>query len=151
MVSKKLVVFPYEKLTLIEEQEVFQWKLEKEIVKNNGKIELIFVRNEQINNYEKLVKLEKEFETKIIPTFLTILPAILSMILLTIFLILFLTRDENFDAAKTLILFMIPSSILLLTTVILSYARFSKINALNSTRNERLQKAKIEVAKILKN
>lgn len=150
MENKKITVYPNEKTNVIEEHLTFLWKLEKEEPKSGGKIELFFTRDDSISYHTKVVEIEEKFRPKFIPLFACLIPAICSIILVTIFLFIYLSNKDNPDIAKTLIAFFIPSSICLFLTVVLVFLRTKKIQDFIITKNDRLKDAKKEIENVLK-
>lgn len=145
MENKEIVIQPRQKSDTIAEYLIFDWKLEKEETLENGNLKLFLSRDDSTSYHTKLVEIEENFKPKIIPLFITILPVVLSFILITIYLILYLTNKDNFSNPLMAILFYVPSSIFLFVTVILTFFRMKEMQNYVANKHDNLAKIKIEI------
>ena len=127
---------------------LFDWKLVKEEKHENAPSILYFERDENVPYYQEMVTVEKETSPKLLPFWLLIIPVAISFALMTIYLILFLTMKENFDAMKFFFIFFIPSMVLLLCDTLIFYLRSRQL--LKYLKNEEVvvKNAEEKMAKI---
>ena len=102
---------------------LFDWKLISEEKTQNGPSILTFERDENVPYYQEMVEIEKETSPHLLPFWVLAVPVSIAFIIMTVFLILFLTMKETFDAKKNLFFFLIPSMVLLLVDTLLFYYR----------------------------
>ncbi len=102
---------------------LFDWKLINEEKKENAPSILTFERDENVPYYQEMVEIEKETSPHLLPFWVLAVPVSIAFIIMTVFLILFLTMKETFDAKKNLFFFLIPSMVLLLVDTLLFYYR----------------------------
>ena len=108
-------------------------------------MQLSFERDDSKNYHTRLVELERKNSPKFIPLFLCFLPALLNVILVTIFLIIVLSKPEGFDKSLWAIIFFVPSGILLFLTVVLTTLRLKKMEAYVKNKDQMLQDAIKEI------
>lgn len=127
---------------------LFDWKLVKEEKHENAPSILYFERDENVPYYQEMVTVEKETSPKLLPFWLLIIPVAIAFALMTIYLILFLTMKENFDAMKFFFIFFIPSMVLLLCDTLIFYLRSRQL--LKYLKNEEVvvKNAEEKMAKI---
>lgn len=134
-----------EKLVL-DKHLLFLWKCEEKKV-IGSRIELRFSRDDSVPYIEELRKLEIEFGEYRVGTMLPtiILPAI-SMVLFTVFLVIFLLNKDNFNFTPYFFSIILPALILLLASMVFMFLRTSKINKIAKEKplKEQEYQAKIE-------
>lgn len=134
-----------EKLVL-DKHLLFLWKCEEKKV-IGSRIELRFSRDDSAPYIEELRKLEIEFGEYRVGTMLPtiILPAI-SMVLFTVFLVIFLLNKDNFNFIPYFFSIILPALILLLASMVFMFLRTSKINKIAKEKplKEQEYQAKIE-------
>ena len=111
---------------------LFDWKLVKEEKKEGASSILYFERDENVPYYKEMVEVEKEISPKLVPFWVLLIPIGLALALMTTLLILFLTRDENFQATTYFFAFFVPSMVLLLIDTGIYWLRYKQLmNYLN--------------------
>ena len=102
---------------------LFKWELveEKAGLKETT---LTFSRNNEVSYYQELVKLENRFnQVYSIPSWTSYVLIGLTLIYVTTIMILWLTHILNFDKSIVIIILAIPTAVLLLLNVFLSFLR----------------------------
>ena len=128
---------------------LFDWKLVKEDKKENAPSLLHFERDENVPYYQEMVEVEKEISPKLIPFWVLIIPVALAFILITVFLILYLSLKENFDVMKYFFFFFIPASVLLLLDTLIFYLRSKQLMNYMKQEEELVKNAE-EKMKVIK-
>lgn len=113
---------------------LFDWKLAKEEKHDNAPSVLYFERNENVPYYQEMVQAEKETEPKLLPFWSLVVVVALAFLIMTIYLILWLSMRETFSSIKYFYFFFIPAMVLLLIDTGLFYLRSRQL--MNYLKNE---------------
>ena len=137
-----------EKLVL-DKHFLFLWKCEEKKV-IGGHIEIRFSRDDSVPYIDELRKLENEFGEYRVGTMLPtiILPAI-SMILFTVFLVIFLLNRDNFNFPLYFFSIVLPALLLLLASMIFMFLRTSKINKIAREKPLKEQEYQAKIDKLI--
>lgn len=112
---------------------LFDWHLVKEDKFEGAPSILHFERNTDTAYYKEMVEIEKETSPKLIPFWVLLIFVGLAFVLITIALILALTKVM--EPVTCFIAFFIPSSLFLATDVLIFYLRSKQL--LNYLNNEK--------------
>ena len=107
----------------IKNYELFKWTLveEKPDLKETT---LVFERDNEVSYYPELVKLEEKFnKVYSIPSWLTYVLVGITLVYVTLMAILWLTKVLTVDKPMFVIIIAIPTGVLLMINVFLSYLR----------------------------
>ena len=99
---------------------LFDWRLTNEEKKENAPSILTFERDENVPYYQEMVAVEKETSPKLFPFWAIVSVVALAFIIMTVYLILFLTKMLD---KTSIYFFLIPSMVLLLVDTLLFYLR----------------------------
>ena len=137
-----------EKLVL-DKHFLFLWKCEEKKVVG-GHIEIRFSRDDSVPYIDELRKLENEFGEYRVGTMLPtiILPAI-SMVLFTVFLVIFLLNRDNFNFPLYFFSIVLPALLLLLASMIFMFLRTSKINKIAREKPLKEQEYQAKIDKLI--
>ena len=102
---------------------LFDWKLVNEEKHEKGPSVLYFERDEDVPYYQEMVEIEKELSPKLLPFWLLIVPVALAFLVITTYLILFLTNKEAFGEMMYFYIFFIPTVVLMLSSTLLFWIR----------------------------
>lgn len=102
---------------------LFDWKLVKEEKKENAPSTLYFERDESVPYYKEMVEIEKEVSPHMLPFWVLIIPVAIAFILVTAYLIMYLTLKPNFDTMKFFFVFFLPAMGFLLIDTLLFFVR----------------------------
>ena len=102
---------------------LFDWKLVKEEKKENAPSILYFERDENVPYYQEMVEIEKEISPHLLPFWVLIIPVALAFILITIALILSLSKATSFTPLQFFLIFFVPASLFLAVDVVIFYLR----------------------------
>lgn len=136
-----------EKADAIKCHELFSWQLEKEEKLDVNKYELAFIRDENINHIEIIKKLEKEFfQLSKIPLWSLVVLPVITIIYLTAFMILFLTKSLELSKLYKSIVLSVPPAVLLSITMGLTFIRNKHIQKyiINHDERYRIYETKIK-------
>ena len=103
---------------------LFDWHLVKEEKHENAPSVLYFERDESVPYYEEMVEVEKDTSPKLLPFWVLALVVGLAFLVMTVYLILFLTKIANKD---NFYFFFIPAMVLLLIDTLLFYLRSKQL------------------------
>jgi len=106
---------------------LFDWKLVNEEKKDKAPSVLTFERDENVPYYQEMVAIEKETSPQLIPLAALITPAAVAFVDMTVYLILYLTLKDSFDAKGNLFFFLVPAMLLLLVDTLLFYLRSKQL------------------------
>lgn len=120
---------------------LFDWKLVKEEKKENAPSILYFERDENVPYYQEMVEIEKETSPKLLPFWLLILPVATAFILVSLYLILYLSLRPNFDVFLFFCVLFIPAMALLLSDTLLFYLRSKQLMNYLKRENEIVKNA----------
>lgn len=137
-----------EKLVL-DKHFLFLWKCEEKKVIGNH-IEIRFSRDDSVPYIDELRKLEYEFGEYHVGTMLPtiILPAI-SIVLFTVFLIIFLLNRDNFNFPLYFFSIVLPALLLLFASMVFMFLRTSKINKIAREKPLKEQEYQAKIDKII--
>ena len=133
---------------LLETYSIFEYKCVERTV-NGRKITLKLVRDDSVPYYQELVKLEQEYgEFKIKNMTGVSLMPIITFILVTIFLVVFLIDKEHFNFTLMFSLLMIPALVVLAFTVVLTVIKLRSFSKVNKEKPNKDLEYKEKVAKL---
>ncbi len=120
--------------------ELFKWKLVDE--KNDLKeTTLTFERDDNVPHYHEIVKLEDKFNRVYsIPSWIFYSLIALTLVYVSIMAILWLTKVINVEKTVFVVILAIPTGILLLLNVFLSYLRTKQMSNHINHKEEKYQK-----------
>ena len=128
---------------------LFLWKCEEKKVIGN-KIELRFSRDDSVPYIEELRKLENEFGEyhvgSMLPTI--ILPAV-SIVLFTVFLIIYLVNRDNFNFPLYFLSICLPALACLLVAMVFMFLRTMTINKITKEKPLKEEEYKAKIDKII--
>lgn len=151
MENKKIICNKSEKSAILSRHLIFKWNVDSEKDLNDGKYEILLSRDDTKSYHTELVNLEKNFTPKLIPLFAAIIPVLLSIILITIFLIMFILKvNNNEDIVTRLIAFFIPAGALMMLSVALFYLRTKKLENFIKNKDILEKEAQNKVEELLK-
>ena len=129
--------------------ELFKWKLEEE--KSDLKeTTLVFSRDENMPHYEEIVKLENKFnKVYSIPSWIFYVLIVITLVYVSVIGILFLTKVLNFDKSIVAVIIAVPTGILLLVNVGLSYLRNRQMAYHLNKKEEKYAKYQAKIDEIL--
>ena len=135
------------KLTL-DKYLIFDYKCVSQIQQGKN-VSFTFQRDDEVPYIEELRELEKTYPKYKIGslTFVSLMP-ILTFILATIFLVVFLIDRQNFNFTLMFSLLMIPALAILVLTVILTVVRLSRIRKIDKEKESTDLKFQDAVAKL---
>ena len=113
---------------------LFDWKLVNEEKHDNAPSVLYFERDENVPYYQEMVKAEKETEPKLLPFWSLVVVVALAFVIMTVYLILWLTMRQTFRNTAYFYAFFIPAMVLLLIDTGLFYIRSRQL--MNYLKNE---------------
>lgn len=121
----------------IRNYQLFEWKLIEE--KNDlRETTLIFERDNSTPYYQKLVKLENQFNNVYkIPSWVSYSLIVVTLIYVTVIMILWLTHVLQMQKSYVVLLLILPSGFLLLINLLINYIRSKEMqNHINSKENK---------------
>ena len=130
----------------IRNYELFKWKLEEQKV-DLKETTLVFSRDNKMEHYEEIVKLENKFNNiYTIPSWISYLLIGLTLVYVSLIAILWLTKVLNLEKSYIVILLAVPTGIFLLLNVFLSYLRNRQLDnhIKNKEEKYRLYQEKID-------
>lgn len=128
MEQLKIKVNRQEKENAIKSHELFKWVLIKEEKIDTDKFFLYFERDSNLANIETIKKHENEyFKVSNVNGVLIIILPIISILYLTVFAILFMSKTLVLDEILRILLLIIPPAILMFTSYLLSKKRTSDL------------------------
>ena len=102
---------------------------------------LVFERDNEVSYYPQLVKLENSFnKVYTLPSWLSYVLIGLTLVYVTAIMILWLTKVLNLEKQYVVIILAIPTGILLLLNVLLTYLRNRELSKFTTKKEERYQK-----------
>ena len=133
---------------VIDKYLIFKWKcLEKKYI--GSKIEIHFSRDDSLPYIDELRKLENEYgEYKVgtmLPTY--ILPGV-SMVLFTVFIIIFFVNKDHFDFLPYFLSLILPALICLVLAFIFMFLRSRTIGKIEKEKPIKDQEYKDKVSKL---
>ena len=129
---------------------LFDWKMVKEEKKENGPSTLYFERDENVPYYKEMVEIEKEISPHMMPFWVLIIPVALSFVLVTLYLILFLTLKPSFDSMKFFFILFIPAMCLLLLDTLFFFIRSKQLMKYLHDEQNIVKKAEEKMANLRK-
>ena len=129
---------------------LFDWKLVKEEKKENAPSTLYFERDETVPYYKEMVEIEKEISPKLIPFWALIIPVALAFILITIALILSLTKATSLTSLQFFLIFFVPASLFLGLDVVIFYLRSRQLLNYLKSEQELVKNAEDKIAALRK-
>ena len=129
---------------------LFDWKMVKEEKKENGPSTLYFERDENVPYYQEMVEIEKEVSPHMIPFWVLIIPVALAFLLVTAYLICFLTLKPNFDTMKFFFIFFLPAMGLLLLDTLFFFLRSRQLLKYLKDEQNIVKKAEEKMAELKK-
>ena len=128
MEEKTVVTNPNNERLVLDKHELFLWKCEEKKT-IGGRIELRFSRDDTVPYIEDLRKLEEEFgEYKIRSMTPTLILPVISMILFTVFLVIFLLNKDNFNFLLYFLSLLLPAILCLIGSILVMTFRTMAIN-----------------------
>ena len=121
---------------------LFDWRLVKEEKKENAPSTLYFERDDSVPYYKEMVEIEKEISPHMLPFWVLIIPVAIAFILVTVYLIMYLTLKPDFDTMKYFFVFFLPAMGFLLIDTLLFFVRSRQL--MNYLKNEKEIVAKAE-------
>ena len=128
---------------------LFEWKLveQKEDLKETT---LVFERDDETPYYHELVKLENDFnKVYSIPAFVPYIFIILTLLYVSTMAILWLTHVINVEKVVFVIMLAIPTGILLLLNVFVTFLRTRQMNYHLTKKEEKYQKYQKKVNEVM--
>ena len=120
--------------------QLFKWKLVEEKI-DLKETTLVFERDNEVSYYPQLVKLENSFnKVYTLPSWLSYVLIGLTLVYVTAIMILWLTKVLNLEKQYVVIILAIPTGILLLLNVLLTYLRNRELSKFTTKKEERYQK-----------
>ena len=134
----------------IRNYELFKWKLVEQ-VPDLKETTLVFERDNEVSYYPELVKLENKFNKVFsIPGWLFYVLIAITLVYVTTIAILWLTHVLNVDKGVLVIIIAIPTGILLLVNVFLTYLRNKEMDYHINKKEEKYRIYQEKVDKICK-
>ena len=134
----------------IKNYELFKWKLVEQ-VPDLKETTLVFVRDNEVSYYPELVKLENKFNKVFsIPGWLFYVLIAITLVYVTTIAILWLTHVLNVDKGVLVIIIAIPTGILLLLNVFLTYLRNKEMDYHINKKEEKYRIYQEKVDRIIK-
>ena len=130
----------------IRNYQLFKWQLVEEKV-DLKETTLVFERDNEVTYYQELVKLEEKFnKVYTIPSWIFYVLIGLTLVYVTTIAILWLTKVLDIEKSKMVIILAIPTGILLLVNVFISYLRNKQMdNHINKKEDKyRLYQEKVD-------
>ena len=149
MEEKTVITNSMNEQLVFDKHTLFLWKCEeKKVVGKN--IEFRFSRDDSLPYIEEIRKLENEFGEyhvgSMLPTI--VLPAI-SIVLFTVFLIIYLFNKDNFNFSLYFFSILLPALFFLLVAMVLMFLRTNKINKITREKPLKEQEYKAKIDKII--
>lgn len=134
----------------IKNYQLFKWRLIEE--RNNLKeTTLVFERDNEVSYYQDLVKLEDKFnKVYTIPGWLFYVLVGITLIYVTLIAILWLTHSLPMEKSQMILLLAIPTGVLLLINVFLSYLRNKEMDYHINNKEEKYRKYQQKIDEISK-
>ena len=134
----------------IKNYQLFKWNLVEE--KNDLKeTTLVFERDNEVSYYNELVKLEDKFnKVYSIPGWLFYVLVGITLIYVTTIAILWLTHTLPMEKSQMILLLAIPTGVLLLINVFLTYLRNKEMDYHLNKKDEKYRKYQEKIDKICK-
>ena len=129
---------------------LFDWKLVKEEKKDKAPTTLYFERDENVPYYQEMVEIEKEISPKLLPFWVLIIPVALAFILITVALIIALSKVPGFEPFKIFLIFFLPASLFLAADVLIFYLRSKQLVSYLKSEQELVQKAEEKMTALKK-
>ena len=134
----------------IRNYELFKWKLVEQ-VPDLKETTLVFERDDEVSYYPELVKLENKFNKVFsIPGWIFYLLIAITLVYVTTVAILWLTHVLNVEKGILVIIIAIPTGILLLLNVFLTYLRNKEMDYHINKKEEKYRIYQEKVDKICK-
>ena len=134
----------------IKNYELFKWKLVEQ-VPDLKETTLVFERDNEVSYYPELVKLENKFNKVFsIPGWIFYLLIAITLVYVTTVAILWLTHVLNVEKGILVIIIAIPTGILLLLNVFLTYLRNKEMDYHINKKEEKYRIYQEKVDKICK-
>ena len=125
---------------------LFDWKLVKEEKHENAPSVLYFERDENVPYYQEMVEIEKETSPKLIPFWVLLIFVGIAFTLVTVALILSLSKILGLDSLKCFLFFFIPASVFLAVDVVIFYLKSRQLMKYLASEREIVQKAEEKMA-----
>ena len=133
---------------VLDKYEIFQYRLEEKKVVGSS-IYLTYSRDDSLPFIKELEELEKEYGDyhigSMIPTYVLPIPA---FILLTVFLILFLTNKE-LDTVLFFCVLVIPALLFIVAAFLVMFLRMRSISKIEKEKPEKDKEYRIKVANVI--
>ena len=134
----------------IKNYELFKWKLVEQ-VPDLKETTLVFERDNEVSYYPELVKLENKFNKVFsIPGWIFYLLIAITLVYVTTVAILWLTHVLNVEKGILVIIIAIPTGILLLLNVFLTYLRNKEMDYHINKKEEKYRIYQEKVDRIIK-
>ena len=134
----------------IKNYELFKWKLVEQ-VPDLKETTLVFERDNEVSYYPELVKLENKFNKVFsIPGWIFYLLIAITLVYVTTVAILWLTHVLNVEKGILVIIIAIPTGVLLLLNVFLTYLRNKEMDYHINKKEEKYRIYQEKVDRIIK-
>ena len=134
----------------IRNYQLFKWQLVEEKV-DLKETTLVFERDNEVSYYQELIKLEEKFnKVYSIPGWLLYVFVGLTALYVSIIAILWLTHNLPMEKQQMIILLAVPTGVMLLLNVFLSYLRSKEMERHLNKKEEKYQQYQKKVDEICK-
>ena len=149
MEEKTVITNPHNEQLVLDKHMLFLWKCEEKKTVGNH-IEIRFSRDDSAPYIEELRKLENEFGEYHVGTMLPtiILPAV-SMVLFTIFLIIYLVNKDDFNFPLFFFAILLPALLCLLAAMVFMVLRTMTINKITREKPLKEQEYKTKIDRLI--
>ena len=142
-----VITNPLNEHLVLDKYALFEYKCEEKQVIGR-KIQFVFSRDDSAPYIEDLRKLEKEFgEYKIRPMWLTIVSPIISFMLFSVFLVLFISMGKSFNMNVYFPGLLIPAIVFLLVGVLVMVLRGKALQKIDSEKPLKEQEYREKIRK----